>query len=478
MLFKVQIKNLGKLAEETIHVRPFTVLAGRNNTGKSFFSKSLYSVFNAVNAKHALVVFGDRASPLRDDMDQMTAYAGGYDNGDGDKAPSPLALSLNDLSESVNRMGAAAAVCSLSGGDADIPVPVPMSGKFANLKNAAHDVQSAFDKFKPQAAKWISEHQNASPFIPGEDALVRMENNLKLLCAMGEMTVGRIIAQAVQRMISLNFSENFQASSLSALKGSGESDTAINVEGVGYFGVKEEGEIDFRIPHAGLLQLQRFSRVIYLESPVLWKLKPALEYVRNSPRFPFFTEEERPLVPRYFYDLADALNKRFTDDTDFTDLLDNLAKSIGGKVVLPKSGEMVYQEEGRGAHPLSLTAMGVANLGVLAMLIERKVIGKGAFVFIDEPEAHLHPAWQVEMMETLYALVRKGVHVVIATHSAEIIKWLQVHVDKRQDDKDLFALNHFTRDGVTNGDKGFSEKLTDIQKELTDPYHYLYMKGL
>ena len=60
--------------------------------------------------------------------------------------------------------------------------------------------------------------------------------------------------------------------------------------------------------------------------------------------------------------------------------------------------------------------MGIANLGILALLIERKVLDKGTFLFIDEPEAHLHPAWQVIMAETLFELAKGGVNVVIATH--------------------------------------------------------------
>ena len=50
MLFQVHIQNLGKLADATVRVSPLTVLAGVNNTGKTFFSKFLYSVLDAVNS--------------------------------------------------------------------------------------------------------------------------------------------------------------------------------------------------------------------------------------------------------------------------------------------------------------------------------------------------------------------------------------------------------------------------------------------
>jgi hypothetical protein len=49
MKFDIQIKNLGKIQEANIKVRPLTLVAGVNSSGKSFFTKSLYSILKAVN---------------------------------------------------------------------------------------------------------------------------------------------------------------------------------------------------------------------------------------------------------------------------------------------------------------------------------------------------------------------------------------------------------------------------------------------
>ncbi len=121
--------------------------------------------------------------------------------------------------------------------------------------------------------------------------------------------------------------------------------------------------------------------------------------------------------------------------------------------------------------------MGIANLGILALLIERKVLDKGTFLFIDEPEAHLHPAWQVVMAESLFELSRQGVNVVIATHSVDILQWLDIHVKKNPDDEQLIALNQFP----VNGDKAeedFETKMGKIMHELTKPFSDLYIEGI
>ena len=45
---RLEIKNIGKLAEADIELNGITVIAGENNTGKSTVSKALYSIFNSL----------------------------------------------------------------------------------------------------------------------------------------------------------------------------------------------------------------------------------------------------------------------------------------------------------------------------------------------------------------------------------------------------------------------------------------------
>ena len=148
-----------------------------------------------------------------------------------------------------------------------------------------------------------------------------------------------------------------------------------------------------------------------------------------------------------------------------------------GKIAISESGDLSFQENGR-SFSLPVTATGVANLGILALLIEKKVLDKDSFLFIDEPEAHLHPAWQVVMAETLFELAKGGVNVVIATHSADILKWLEVHVKKNPDDESLIALNKFPANGSEDEEQDFSDKMAAIKQELTKPFADLYLEGL
>jgi predicted ATPase len=64
----------------------------------------------------------------------------------------------------------------------------------------------------------------------------------------------------------------------------------------------------------------------------------------------------------------------------------------------------------------------MTNLGMIQALLKNNVISKGSFVFFDEPETNLHPAWQVVLTKVLIKLAESGVNVVMATHSLDIKK--------------------------------------------------------
>ena len=100
-------------------------------------------------------------------------------------------------------------------------------------------------------------------------------------------------------------------------------------------------------------------------------------------------------VPDYFYDMAVALRRRRIEHP-FAGIHESLHNAIGGKISLSEEGDLEFNEKGKSI-PLSLTSAGVVNMGMLALLIERGALERGSFLFIDEPESNLHPAWQVEM---------------------------------------------------------------------------------
>ena len=477
MSFKVKIQNIGKLTDAEINIGDFTVLAGPNNTGKSFVSKLLYSLFDGMNANHALVHFNSLVNPLRESLERIERLA--YVEEDA-------LLSL--LQSEISKMEDVAKSFSIDNSE-------EIGKQVSEIFNSVTNMRRLYRKIRPDIRRRLTQEQD--PIIPSRvigRALKAVEEALSELYAdiqeIQEGDADQFIVYGIREKILQNVIQNFQVPSLSSLRARPEIASEIFMDGIGKFEF-DDGDIQFSIEAAGLQQLQDYSRVIYLESPVYWKLRFALERIRISPRFFHSRGRERLSgVPGYFYDLARALREEYSGKVAFPELYNRLTSKMGGKITISDTGELNFYENER-SFSLHTTAMGVVNLGILTLLIERKIIDEGTFLFIDEPEAHLHPAWQVGMAEALFELARQGVNVVIATHSIDILKWLEVHVKKNPEDERLVALNQFhinnggsdedfEANHINNGgsDEDFRMKLARIKRQLTEPFSQLFVDGI
>ena len=453
MTFKVTIKNIGKLTDAEIRIGRFTVFAGPNNTGKSFVSKLLYSLFDAINANHTERI-NELLRPLKRDLNKLKESR-------LDEAEELLLRALDDeIKELESRVKRIGNIEELYEADLSLRDQIERIGDRTN------------DILNSSLTSGEIQPRERFPYIVSsiKDASVK-------LSGVFNTQMNGFIGEAMRYKIQQNLIHNFQVPGLANLSDKENISSEINVEWFGKFQFSDGG-INFN-PDIHIDLRQQYSRVIYLESPIYWKLKNALEDARDRSGYSYEGKRERLIgVPGYFYDLARALKFEYTGDVEFPDVYKKLTcrDVIGGKITLSESGDLSFLENGRN-FSLPVTAMGTANLGILALLIERKVLDENALIFIDEPEAHLHPAWQVVMAEALFELSRQGVNVVIATHSVDILKWLEVQVKKNPEDKQLITLNQFPVKG-SGVDEDFETKMARIKQELTKPFSDLYLEGV
>lgn len=73
--------------------------------------------------------------------------------------------------------------------------------------------------------------------------------------------------------------------------------------------------------------------------------------------------------------------------------------------------------------PLMRSSSMVSELAPVVLYL-RHVVQPGDTLIIEEPEAHLHPAKQVEFMRALAAVVRAGIRVIMTTHSEWVLEEL------------------------------------------------------
>lgn len=482
MLFDLNIKNFGKLEDAKIRIGRFTVFAGPNNTGKSYVSKLLYSLFNAMNANLAAEWLNEMATPILRKLRMIERILANSSN------IFPSLLDIQQMQGYVQQMRSCIRhmkeIVTIPADDYDSyeEVFVTIQSHYPRIIEKSEELKKTCDIFEQKSDEILQlcEELDLDNII-GRIKRLRLKEEIdKLHESISNTEYRDFVTSDLEYRARQNLIRNFQTPDLSLLHNKQDKNIVIDITDIGEFEITKGGEIRFSVNITGLQLLRAYSKVIYLESPLYWKLRDALESLRLNPDlFRSSREEELTGVPSYFYKLASALKRKPTNGAAFPSLLEKLTREdvLNGKIGISEDGELVFQENDQ-VLPLPLVAMGVANLGILALLIECRIIDEETFIFIDEPEAHLHPAWQVVMAETLFALSQQGVNVVIATHSVDILKWLEVHVKEKPEDKTLIALNYFTSQGVESHGEDFEAKMAAIKKSLIRPFADLRLKGL
>ena len=69
------------------------------------------------------------------------------------------------------------------------------------------------------------------------------------------------------------------------------------------------------------------------------------------------------------------------------------------------------------------------TIPVLVALIGAK---KGQYVYIEQPELHLHQKAQFKLAEIIGSAIKRGVQVIIETHSSILIRGIQIAVVKKE----------------------------------------------
>ena len=467
-VLRIEIKNFGKLADAVVRIGKFTVFAGPNSTGKSFVSKALYSIFHAMNANHLAAIFDPILESLSTIAERMRNL--------GEIQTENLTALINAVEKLRALIGGVSArgyMDEFSAVKNIFPEVIKSLGEiaaiFSRLEHStikAH-LEAGIPEDEPGG---ISEEAIKYFELLGEDDLNDMRGKVDELIGLSKQSVDHCIITGIHQKTKRNLTGNFLTPKLSNI--------FLDADKQAVFDVGDICHVHFHgassglsISPAGLHKMQQYSRVLYLDSPVFWRLKGALK------KRPFDSYRLQDGVPQYFFDMVDMIEGADDGESKFSGVLDDITAAIGGRVVVDDDTKsLIYRENGVNNFPLSQTAMGIANFGMLGLLIQKDLLDENTFLFIDEPEAHLHPDWQVKMAKALFALAEGGVNVVIATHSADILKWIETKTKQSPEAKKTINLNHFPKGGKVNGeDESFDDKLNTIQKNLTGPYYRLYV---
>ena len=396
----VRMRKLGPIAEAEFRLRPLTVFVGPNGTGKTFACKALYSFFRAMEDNHVEAAFRRALEGVAESLTRARNHE-----------PRPgedIRKILRAISSAEEKMGKfRVELARLPGGNFRAQIE-----KADQTRPLLDEMCEEIHRTFKQATSVV---RMEAPALRGEMRMLNF-SLCKILnaCQMNgrELVAEGMRASLMERLV-LNFQAALQPPKEFRIPGLPMTEIrGLEVAGCGSF-TRDGDDGSFELPPDRELRQPEFSPVVFLDSPVYWKLRNPLEDRRFSRSFTGARQLDD--VPQYFDDLASLLRKKFLSPV-IRGVCARLEEVVDGKIVMAETGELLFREKG-GMRSMHNTAGGKVNLGMLSFLIERGIIVKNALVFIDEPEAYLHPAWQEEMAEALACLVNGGVHVVVATQS-------------------------------------------------------------
>jgi hypothetical protein len=232
---------------------------------------------------------------------------------------------------------------------------------------------------------------------------------------------------------------------------------------VGPISPKDEREhiFDYPLPFSPVGDLIDFVRG-FVHLPGLRHM-PQRAYPRASTAMP-------RAFPGVFHDyFASVIDDWEKNDRDKRDDLDHLLDNLGlGYCVRTRSQDDIHIEvlvsrlqskrpkTRRDSDMVNIADVGLGVLQALPVLVALLSAEQDQPVFLEQPEIHLHPRAQLAMAGVLAQAVKRGVRVIVETHSPLLLLGVQTIVAKGQHelDKDAVKLHWFFRDdeGVTRID--------------------------
>ena len=307
--------------------------------------------------------------------------------------------------------------------------------------------------------------------VAGENSSGKTFVTKSLYTVLDSVYKNHFLEESLSKILDIGFKKNFQITNLKSLINQNQQnnlklslDTIVKIE------INKSQNIN------SSSQLLVKENIIFFDSPVYIRIRKALQKCKNR----FEKDDEKYLkgYPQYLDQLYYYIDKEYIDIADFNLISQEIQEIIKGKLEVTNSGDINYTDNKNNTIPLSLTAMGISNIGLIDLLIRNNIINKGSFLIMDEPEVHLHPEWQVIMAQLLYKIAKNGANIIIATHSLDFLKAFEnILKEEKEKAEEIISINKMPYQ------KEFLE-LSELEKvgivldDLSKPYYDLYMQDI
>jgi len=122
-----------------------------------------------------------------------------------------------------------------------------------------------------------------------------------------------------------------------------------------------------------------------------------------------------------------------------------LANALNDTQVELQVGRLPQSSKAGKSDMVSIADVGVGVSQTLPVLVALHAAKPGQLVYIEQPEIHLHPRAQTAMAQILAKAAKRGVRVVVETHSSLLILGVQTLVAEGEISPELIKLHWFER---------------------------------
>lgn len=370
---EIILKNIGKVKEANIKIDGITVIAGENDTGKSTISKSLFTVFNS---------FYNIDKKITEQQKDIIKFT----------------------------------IAKNFAYDLDLVKNIVLGNTF-NFNQLANEIikNSEIYKYDDKNLKnKIVEHFKKYNFnlIKDDDINEMIEKIKEILNIPNTETEKSILNQ------NLNVEFNKQINNIFS-----------DEEGIIEIKIKDK-KIKIEILENEIKNIEKTCEInintesLYLDDP----------FIIDSNFYNNLSNHKEFLRYKLFSEIEDKTNN--IGKIIITKKLENIYKKLNGicsgNIIESNknTNDFSYRFNNKELDIKNLSA-GLKTFVILKTLLEKGILEENGIIILDEPEIHLHPAWQVIFAE-LIVLIQKefNMHILLNTHSPYFLNAIEIYAEK------------------------------------------------
>ncbi len=207
--------------------------------------------------------------------------------------------------------------------------------------------------------------------------------------------------------------------------------------------------------------LPKVEESIFVETPLILEFKK-------------FMPKEKGKTPYHIESLLNILDTNYSfidiEQDKFIEKFRKKSQAIIGGDIESSGDSFIFNRKDDKNYDILNASSGIKSIGLLQYLVTNKALKKGSVLFWEEPEVHLHPQWQLKMVDLFVELMNAGVKIVFSTHSPYMADYLNA-ISKKGDYRDRVSFNVLDeKDGVVSNHILDDDNWDILQKELMDTF--------